>query len=155
NRDGLQGPDEPGLADARVVMDEGTSVTTDAQGMFHVPDLESGPRVVKVDLAGLGMGAMATTDASAVVNIAPRLMASVRFGIYFPRDTVSIGRPSKDGLAISAKLPETSVDVSGDVTRAALKLNGTTVPVRAFETLSQRSAKAPRASVQMGSLAVP
>src|SRR5262249_20319830 len=154
NRDGQQGPDEPGLADARVVMDEGTSVKTDAQGMFHVPDLESGPRVVKVDLAGLGMGAMATTDASAVVNIAPGLMASVRFGIYFPRDTVSIGRPSKEGLAISARLPESSLDLSGDVSHGALKLNGTQVSVREFGTTA-KAAKPKHASVQLGSLEVP
>src|SRR6185436_12845047 len=122
NRDGHQGPGERGLANARVVMDEGTSVTTDAQGMFHIPDLEGGPRVVKIDLAGLGMAASATTDASAVVNIAPGLMASVRFGVYFPRDTVSVGRPGKDGLAISAQMPESSVDLAGDVSKPALLL---------------------------------
>src|SRR5207344_2181480 len=74
---------------------------------------------------------------------------------YFPRDTVSIGRPSKDGLAISARLPETSVDVSGDVANGALKLNGTAVKVRALESASSKSAKARPASVQLGSLMVP
>jgi hypothetical protein len=95
NRDGQQGADEPGLASARVMLDEGTSVTTDAQGMFHIPDLESGPRVLKIDLAGLGMAARATTDPTAVVNIAPGLVASVRFGVCFPRDSVSVGRPGR------------------------------------------------------------
>jgi uncharacterized repeat protein (TIGR01451 family) len=155
NRDGQQGADEPGLANARVVMDEGTSVTTDAQGMFHIPDLEGGPRVVKIDLAGLGMAASATTDASAVVNIAPGLMASVRFGVYFPRDTVSVGRPGKDGLAISANLPESSIDVSGDVAHASLQLNGTPVSLRTFDPPSDKPVKGIRASVQMGAMELP
>jgi len=155
NRDGRQGAGEPGIANARVVLDEGTSVTTDAQGMFHIPDLEGGPRVVKIDLAGLGMGATATTDAAAVVNVAPGLMASVRFGVYFPRDSVKAGRPGREGLAISAGLPESSVDVSGDVSRPTLQLNGTPMAVHTFPAPSGRQSKTVRSGVQLGALEIP
>ena len=138
-----------------MVLDEGTSVTTDAQGMFHIPDLEGGPRVVKIDLAGLGMGATATTDAAAVVNVAPGLMASVRFGVYFPRDSVKAGRPGREGLAISAGLPESSVDVSGDVSRPTLQLNGTPMAVHTFPAPSGRQSKTVRSGVQLGALEIP
>jgi hypothetical protein len=155
NRDGRQGAGEPGIANARVVLDEGTSVTTDAEGMFHVPDLEGGPRVMKIDLAGLGMGATATTDASAVVNVAPGLMASVRFGVFFPRDSVQAGRPGREGLAINAGLPESSVDVSGDVSRPSIQLNGAPLEVHMFASPQGKPVKGTKAGVQLGALDIP
>jgi uncharacterized repeat protein (TIGR01451 family) len=154
NRDGRQGPGEPGLANARVVMDEGTSVTTDAQGMFHVPDLEGGPRVVKIDLAGLGMAATPTTDASAVVNVAPGLMASVRFGVYFPSDSVrsAVRRSGPGDLGAAARV---SVDLTGDVSKPTLLLNGIPVTVRTFDPPFETPIKGLRATVQMGALELP
>jgi hypothetical protein len=111
--------------------------------------------VVKIDVAGLGNDAMATTDASAVVNVAPGLMASVRFGIYFPRDSVKVGRPGREGLAISAGLLESSVEVSGDVSRPSLQLNGTPMQIHTFAAPPGKQAKGLRAGVQLGALEIP
>src|SRR5262249_23783976 len=59
------------------------------------------------------------------------------------------------GLGIAAKLPESSLDVSGDVAHGALNLNGTPVAVRRFATPQGEPAKKLQASVMLGSLEVP
>jgi hypothetical protein len=156
NRDGQQAANEPGIAGARVVMDDGTSVTTDAMGMFHVPDLESGPRAVKLDVPGLGAAAIPTTDASTLVTIAPGLLSSVRFGVAFPRDTVAVGRAGGNGLAVSATEPEGILDLAGNTTHSELTINGITIPVHATGTTVTPPAFAPHyPAVRLGSLAVP
>ena len=155
NRDGQQAANEPGIANARVVMDDGTWVTTDAQGMFHVPDLEAGPRVIKMDLAQVGAAAIPTTDVAQVVNIAPGLLANVRFGVTFPRDTVSVGRPSSEGLAIMARDPEGVLDLSGSTVRSTLTLNGIVVPVAPTgEKVTLPAGEPHYPAVTLGSLAV-
>ena len=155
DRDGQQAANEPGIANARVVMDDGTWVTTDAQGMFHVPDLESGPRVIKMDLAQVGAAAVPTTDVAQVVNIAPGLLASVRFGVAFPRDTVSVGRPGAEGLAISARDPEGTLGLNGSITHSTLRLNGIVIPVTPTGTKLTLPAGEPHyPAVTLGSLAV-
>ena len=155
NRDGQQASNEPGIANARVVMDDGTWVTTDARGMFHVPDLEAGTRVVKMDLAQVGAAAIPTTDVAQFVNIAPGLLASVRFGVTFPRDTVSVGRPSSEGLAIVARDPEGIIGLSGSTVRNILTLNGVPVPVSpTSEKVTFATGEPHYPAVQLGSLAV-
>jgi hypothetical protein len=136
NPDGQQATNEPGISGARVVMDDGTWVTTDARGMFHVPDLEPGPHGVKLDLAPVGGAAIPTTDVSTVVTIAPGLLASVRFGVAFPRDTVSVVRVP---TAISSDAPLRVLDLAGNTEQPSLTVNGVNVPVvvgntMAFET---------------------
>ncbi|MEY4374584.1 MAG: hypothetical protein RL760_750, partial [Candidatus Eisenbacteria bacterium] len=151
DRDGLQSGDEPGLAGARVVMDDGTVVTTDAQGLFHVPDLEAGPRVIKMDLAAAGAGAVPTNGVSQVVDIAPGLLANVRFGVAFPRDTVTMGRRGVDGLAIQIGEPEYApVRVSGAVSGSELSLNGVLVPLTSTTPVVAASSK-PKAEVKKSS----
>ena len=136
DRDGLQSGDEPGLAGARVVMDDGTVVTTDKQGMFHVPDLEAGPRVIKMDLTTAGASAVATNGTSQVVDLAPGLLGSVRFGVAFPRDTVSMGRRGVDGLAIVVGEPEYGpIRVSGRVTDPQVMISGVLVPLTVSDSL--------------------
>ena len=63
---------------ATVVLDAGTQVTTDSEGRFHLPDLDAGPRALKLDLARLGMPATPTTDVTQVVNVSPGLIATAQ-----------------------------------------------------------------------------
>ncbi|HYM82454.1 MAG TPA: OmpA family protein [Candidatus Limnocylindria bacterium] len=133
DRDGRQGHDERGVPGARVALDDGTSVLTDAEGRFHLPNLEAGPRAFKLDLAQLGLPATPTTDAGTVVNVSPGLLASVRFGVSFSRDTVDVGRPPVEGLAIVTEEFERAVDVTGNALMTALIVNGRAISVRSAD----------------------
>src|SRR3989449_834472 len=133
NRDGLQGRDERGLPGAVVILDDGTSVSTDAEGRFHVPDLDPGPHVVKLDLERLGLPAIATTETAPVAYVSPGLLSAVRFGVSFQRDSVEIGRPPVSGLAIVTDEIDRSAIVAGNALRAALVVNGMAVRLRTVD----------------------
>jgi outer membrane protein OmpA-like peptidoglycan-associated protein len=142
DRDGRQGAQERGVAGAVVALDDGTSVSTDNDGQFHLPDLDAGPRVLKLDLARLGMPATGTTDVTQVVNVSPGLLATVRFGVSFARDTVTFGEPEPKrlaivasepeakGMAIVASTPEQAVQVAGNAFHSVLTIDGREVTVR-------------------------
>src|SRR5439155_10760907 len=133
NRDGLQGRDERGLPGAVVMLDDGTSVGTDAEGRFHLPDLDPGPHVVKLDLERFGLPATATTEIAPVAYVSPGLLTSVRFGVSFQRVSLEIGRPPVSGVAIVTDEMDRSVVVAGNALRAALVVNGVAVRLRAVE----------------------
>ncbi|MFM7231637.1 MAG: hypothetical protein ACKO3S_06605 [bacterium] len=157
NRDGEQGSNEPGVAGARLVMDDGTTITSDSKGLFHVPDLESGPRAIKMDMSALGAGAVATTGVSQVVDLGEGLLGSVRFGVAFPKDTVSVGREGVNGLAVVVRdgQPFNTLDLAGSLKSSKeLKVNGvpvTVVPTEQVVTSANRSG----ASVTLGDLEIP
>jgi outer membrane protein OmpA-like peptidoglycan-associated protein len=133
NRDGLQGRDEKGLAGAVVMLDDGTSVRTDAEGRFHLPDLDPGSHVVKLDLTRFGLPATATTETAPVAYVSPGLLSAVRFGVSFQRDSVEIGRPPVSGLAIVTDELDRSASVAGNALRAALVVNGVAVRLRTVD----------------------
>jgi len=133
NRDGLQGRDEKGLAGAVVMLDDGTSVGTDAEGRFHLPDLDPGPHVVKLDLGRLGLPATATTETAPVAYVSPGLLSSIRFGVSFERDSVEIGRPPVSGVAIVTDEIDRSAIVAGNALRSALVVNGMAVRLRTVD----------------------
>src|SRR2546425_4428758 len=133
NRDGLQSRDEKGIARAVVFLDDGTSVGTDAEGRFHLPDLDPGPHVVKLDLERLGLPPIAPTEIAPVAYVSPGLLSSVRFGVSFQRDSVEIGRPPVSGLAIVTDELERSASVAGNALRAALVVNGMAVRLHAVD----------------------
>ncbi len=130
NRDGRQDAGEPGVAGAIVALDDGTWVSTDGDGRFHLPDLEAGPRVLKLDLGRLGIPATATTDVTQVVAVSPGLLATARFGVSFARDTVRFAEPAVRGLAIVTEGPERAVHVAGNVFRSTVAVDGREVAVR-------------------------
>jgi len=133
DRDGRQGPGEPGVPDAWVALDDGTRAATDADGRFHVPALDPGPRAVKLDVAGLGMPAVPTTDATQIVNVSPGLLTTVRFGVAILRDTVSTGPSGGEGLAIIVDPVEQAVHVAGNAYHGSAVVNGRAVSVRSVD----------------------
>ena len=133
DRDGRQSAAEPGVGGVVIALDDGTQVTTDAEGRFHLPDLDAGPRALKLDLARLGMPATPTNDVTQVVNVSPGLLATVRFGVSIARDTVRTGRPMGEGLAIVTDPMEDAVHVAGNAVRGSVVVNGRAVPVRSVD----------------------
>ena len=53
NFDGEQQRDEPGIASAVVILDDGTRITTDANGLFSLANVTSGPHVGVLDMTSL------------------------------------------------------------------------------------------------------
>ena len=135
NRDGFQDRDEPGLFGATVALDDGTSVMTDAEGLFHVPVVDAGQRLLKLDMARLPYPGTPTTDVATVARVSGGLITSVRFGVAFDRDTLQIGSPAVRGLALITDPMELGVEVAGNAVRPAVVVNGTKVPMRASDAL--------------------
>ncbi|MGH7730097.1 MAG: OmpA family protein, partial [Candidatus Eiseniibacteriota bacterium] len=133
DRNGRQGATEHGVSGAVIALDDGTWLATDADGQFHLPDLEAGPRALKLDLAQLGMPATPTTDVTQVVNVSPGLLATVRFGVAIARDTVRIGQPFGEGLAILTDPIEHAIHVAGNAVRGLVVVNGRPAPVRSVD----------------------
>ncbi len=134
DRDGFQDRDEPGLFGATVALDDGTTVMTDADGLFHVPEVDTGQRLLKLDMARLPYPAIPTTDVSAIARVSGGLITSVRFGVAFDRDTLRVGSPAVRGLALITDDLELGVDVAGNAVRPAVVINGMKVPIRTADT---------------------
>ena len=133
NRDGRIGASEPGVPGAVVALDNGTFVTADTEGRFSVPDVEAGPHVVKLDVGSLSLPATVTTDGTQVINVSPGLLATVRFGVSFARDTARAGRPAIEGLIVSSEPLDDAIDVTGNALQGVLVVNGQAATVRSAD----------------------
>ena len=87
DRDGRQQPGEPGLPGARLYLDNGYRVTTDAAGNYHFQDIDPGTHAVKLDTATLLPGAALTTDETRVHHFTRGLPAKIDFGVTCPTET--------------------------------------------------------------------
>lgn len=94
NRDGYQNPpdvsDEPGIPGARVVGVDGTIITTDEYGRFHVPcamlPADHGSNfILKLDTRSLPTGFRVTTENPRVVRLTPGKMTELNFGAAITR----------------------------------------------------------------------
>lgn len=126
DRDGdqRQGRDEPGVAGARVVLDDGTYALTDAQGLYHLVNLRPGHRLLKLDVHSLPGVARITTGETDVVSITPGLLATADFGVAFVQETLSAGHPAIPGLIVAAHPALAPLDVRGDVEAPTVLVNG-------------------------------
>ncbi len=124
DRDGRQGRDEGGVANARIALDDGTYALTDAHGLYHVPAVRPGDRVVKIDLASIPGVARATTDPTRLVTVSPGLLAKANFGVATEWDTVKTGRPAAPGLEIAGTVTRDPALLIGTVEGPKLLLNG-------------------------------
>jgi uncharacterized repeat protein (TIGR01451 family) len=88
NFDGEQQPNEPGIPNAVIYMDDGNRIVTDAKGLFSLPNVISGYRSATLDLSSLPGYALAPNlyfieknSQSRLVKLAPGSMARVNFGV--------------------------------------------------------------------------
>ncbi|MBF0593812.1 MAG: DUF11 domain-containing protein [Candidatus Omnitrophica bacterium] len=73
----IEGP----VPNVHLVMEDGTSITTDKDGLFHVPGLVPGRHLLRLDERSLPKGAYLTTDKVQVVDATPGMVFKVNFGI--------------------------------------------------------------------------
>lgn len=85
NRDGYKNQGERGIPAARVVGVDGTVITTDQHGRFHVPcamlPADRGSNfILKLDTRSLPAGYRITTENPRVVRLTPGKMTELNFG---------------------------------------------------------------------------
>ncbi|NTV29106.1 MAG: hypothetical protein HGA80_03385 [Candidatus Omnitrophica bacterium] len=76
-REIVEGP----VPNVRIVMEDGTIVTTDKNGQFHIPQLLPGRHLLRVDERTLPAGSYVTTDKAQVIDITPGSIVKLNFGI--------------------------------------------------------------------------
>ncbi|MGH2570046.1 MAG: SdrD B-like domain-containing protein, partial [bacterium] len=124
DRDGVQDSDEPGVAKARVALDDGTIAITDEHGRYHIPAIVPGQRLIKLDVASLGGGVVNTTESSKILTLTPGIAARANFGVELLRDPQTIGRPAEPGVAITGEADHLPVQVLGSAETLAVLVNG-------------------------------
>ena len=125
DRDGRQGPDEPGVAGAMVALDDGTYAVTDEHGRYHFPAVTPGQRMLKINLNSIAAETAATTGETLVVSMTPGLLAKANFGVlHRPGSTETIGHPGLTGVAVGTTSQTEPVDVTGSLEAYFVLING-------------------------------
>jgi uncharacterized repeat protein (TIGR01451 family) len=73
----IEGP----VANVHIVTEDGTSLTTDKNGQFHIPGLIGGRHLIRIDERSLPVGAYLTTDKVQVIDVTPGMVYKVNFGV--------------------------------------------------------------------------
>ncbi len=79
--DGLDDPEEPGVAGLTVRLDERRSATTDSRGRYSFSSLTPGEHTVSLTSDKLGVSLRASTPTEQCVTVGARQTASVGFGL--------------------------------------------------------------------------
>ncbi|MCA9406620.1 MAG: hypothetical protein KC684_08780, partial [Candidatus Omnitrophica bacterium] len=72
---------EPPIPNVQLMMEDGTVITTDQEGKFHIPGVRPGRHVLRLDERSLPEGSYLTTDKAVILNITPGLLTKVNFGV--------------------------------------------------------------------------
>ena len=72
---------EVGISNVRIVMEDGTIITTDVDGKYHVPGVMPGRHAFRLDESTLPEGAYFTTRKVIIENVRPGLTSKVNFGV--------------------------------------------------------------------------
>ncbi|HSV27784.1 MAG TPA: hypothetical protein VLH60_07815, partial [Sedimentisphaerales bacterium] len=81
NGNGTQDEGEQPIGAVRIIMEDGTLITTDADGRFHVPGVLPGRHVLMIDERTLPEGASLTTRKAVLVDVTPGMPVKANFGV--------------------------------------------------------------------------
>ncbi len=109
NANGIYDKDESGYRGATVVLDDGTSVTTGANGLYSIPAVRpgasfTGTRVAKLDVRTLPAGSVATTEVSQFIRMTAGGIDSADFGFRVPEDATAVAKTEKSLIVASVDL---------------------------------------------------
>ncbi len=90
NENGIQDPsqsiggqvigEEP-IPNAQIATEDGTLITTDKDGKYHLPAIIPGRHILRIDERTLPEGAYLTTDKAVIIDITPGILSKVNFGV--------------------------------------------------------------------------
>lgn len=83
NKNGIQDEGEKGVGGVRLVLEDGTIVTTDPDGKYSVPQVRPGRHVIKLDVSTLPFGMVLNTDGSRFLMISRGLVYKQNFGVMW------------------------------------------------------------------------
>jgi uncharacterized repeat protein (TIGR01451 family) len=124
DQDGWQDRGEAGIADAMVVLDNGTYVLTDEYGRYHFPVVTPGHRLVKLNIHSIPFIAKATSDEARILSVTPGLLVKANFGVDVHYETESIGRPGQYGLLMISEEDKKPIQVMGSADMLTVLING-------------------------------
>ena len=86
NENGIQDKGEDPIPFVQIAAEDGTLMTTDADGRFHLPAIMPGRHLFRIDERSLPEGAYLTTNKIVVVDITEGVLSKVNFGVNFEID---------------------------------------------------------------------
>ena len=96
NGNGIQDNGEETIPYVRIVTEEGTVITTDKDGKWHLPGVAPGRHLFKIDESTLPEGSYLTTEKVALVDITNGILSKVNFGVKVPLDKLKELKETKD-----------------------------------------------------------
>ncbi|MEW6095090.1 MAG: SdrD B-like domain-containing protein [bacterium] len=84
NENGKQDKGEEPIPNVQIVTEEGTVITTDKDGKYHLASVIPGRHLLRIDERTLAEGAHLTTDKVTIRDITPGILAKVNFGVKLP-----------------------------------------------------------------------
>ena len=72
---------EAGIAGVQIITEEGTIITTDKDGKYHMAGIAPGRHILRIDESTLPEGAYLTTDKAIIIDITPGILQKVNFGV--------------------------------------------------------------------------
>jgi uncharacterized repeat protein (TIGR01451 family) len=138
---GWQERDEPGVAAAMVVLDDGSYALTDKFGRFHFPAVLPGQRLIKLNIASIAGNAHSTGRATRVLSVTPGLLAKANFGVTYQADTESIGHPRQFGAELQTDAAAVPDQVRGSTRMFTVLVNGrpAELPLQDVQLVTRKS----------------
>lgn len=84
NQDGVQQCGEQGVPWVRLYTENGIAIVTDENGLYHIPAVDPGRHIVKIDGHTLPEGTKFITEESYLVKITPGIMGKADFAVLLP-----------------------------------------------------------------------
>jgi uncharacterized repeat protein (TIGR01451 family) len=81
NENGFQDEGENPIAFVSIATEDGTVVTTDRNGRYHIPALKPGRHILRLDESTLPQGSYLTTDKAVIIDVTNGLLNKVNFGV--------------------------------------------------------------------------
>jgi len=129
NGDHWQDPDEPGIANAMVVLDEGTYAITDEHGRYHFPAVTPGERLLKINLASLPVGSTLNNHEAQIISVSPGLLSKINFAAVQGIIVEKLGRPGIKGLKLLAETQAKNITLIGNTETQTINVNGGLLPL--------------------------
>ncbi|NOT34008.1 MAG: DUF11 domain-containing protein, partial [Candidatus Eisenbacteria bacterium] len=133
DRDDWQDAGERGIADATVVLDDGSYAVTDAHGRFSFARVRPGHRMLKLDVSRLPAGSEIATEASRIVPVTPGILMRADFGARVETEEARIGTPDRVGFALESQATHLPVEIIGHVDAPSAVVQGTPVELPTAE----------------------
>ncbi len=89
NENGVQDAGESGISGVQIATEQGILIKTDADGKYHIPGVEPGRHVIKIDGHSLPIGTKFVTEESYLTNVTEGILNQVDFAVKLPESKVS------------------------------------------------------------------